>query len=93
MPGAVEGAAPPAALEDDESLDDGAALEVPVELAGGVEAVGAAGGVVGAVDCVGGVAFVSDLPSSLPHADSARATAAAKSQELLFMKYPFVDKS
>jgi hypothetical protein len=98
----VEGVAPPAALEDDESLDDGVADDVPVELAGGVAALEledgallAAGGV--AVDDEeddGGVALLlALLPSSLPHAVSASATAAAKSQEFLFMGYPFVDKS
>jgi len=70
---------------------EGAAADVPVELAGGVAAEGA--GVAGAADCTGGVVLLSVLPSSLPHADSARAAAAAKSQELLFMEYPFFDKS
>jgi hypothetical protein len=68
--------------EDDESLDDGAADDVPVELPGGVAADGA--GVAGAVDC-GGVDLLSVLPSSLPHAESARATAAANSSEVLFI--------
>jgi hypothetical protein len=83
---ALDEAAPPA-LEEDESLD-GAADDGPVELAGGVAGVdadGEAGGVAGAVDCAGGVALLSVLPSSLPQADSARATAAANSSEVLFM--------
>jgi len=79
--------------EGDESLVDGVVADGPVELAGGgVAAEGA--GVAGAVDCAGGVvALLSVLPSSLPHAESARAAAAANSQELLFMEYPFFDKS
>lgn len=74
---------------------EGAADDGPVELAGGVAGGVAAdgAGVAGAVDCAGGVALLSVLPSSLPHAESARATAAANSQELLFIEYPFVDKS
>jgi hypothetical protein len=90
----VDGAAPEA-LEDDESLDDGAADDVPVELAGGValdelldDGAVLAGGVAleDEEDEDGGVApLLALLPSSLPHAESARATAAANSSEVLFI--------
>ncbi|HEY6820422.1 MAG TPA: hypothetical protein VI321_00255 [Burkholderiales bacterium] len=74
---------------------DGAADDGPVELAGGVvlEELLDDGGVLG-----GGVAVEEEdedgvapvlalLPSSLPHAESARATAAANSSEVLFIFY------
>jgi len=67
---------------------DGVVPDGPVELAGGVAGgVAAEGeGVAGEVDCGGVVALLSVLPS-LPHAESARATAAANSSEVLFIFY------
>jgi len=99
--GAVDGVAleDGAALdEDDESLVDGVVPDGPVELAGGValeelldDGAVLAGGVAVEEEDEDGVALVlALLPSSLPHAESARATAAANSSEVLFIFYTFL---